>query len=104
MFDNLSDRLETIYKKLKGRGKLKEADVDEALREIRIALHPVEDRFELVISDNGVGLADLDLENLTSLGLQVVSILTDQLEGTLELDGSDGTTFKITFPAPTRRS
>ena len=38
MFDNLSDRLEAIYKKLKGRGVLKEADVDEALREIRVAL------------------------------------------------------------------
>ena len=38
MFDNLSGRLETIYKKLKGRGVLKEADVDEALREIRVAL------------------------------------------------------------------
>ena len=38
MFENLSGRLETIYKKLKGRGVLKEADVDEALREIRVAL------------------------------------------------------------------
>ena len=38
MFENLSDRLERIYKKLKGRGVLKEADVDEALREIRVAL------------------------------------------------------------------
>ena len=38
MFENLSDRLEGIYKKLKGRGVLKEADVDEALREIRVAL------------------------------------------------------------------
>ena len=38
MFDNLSDRLEAIYKKLKGRGVLKEADVDAALREIRVAL------------------------------------------------------------------
>ena len=38
MFENLSDRLEGIYKKLKGRGVLKEADVDEALHEIRVAL------------------------------------------------------------------
>ena len=38
MFSNLSDRLDTIFKKLRGRGKLKEADVDEALREIRVAL------------------------------------------------------------------
>ena len=38
MFENLSDRLERIYKKLKGRGILKEDDVDEALSEIRVAL------------------------------------------------------------------
>ena len=38
MFENLSDRLGAIYKKLKGRGVLKEADVDEALREIRVAM------------------------------------------------------------------
>ena len=38
MFENLSDRLERIYKNLKGRGILKEADIDEALREIRVAL------------------------------------------------------------------
>jgi signal recognition particle subunit SRP54 len=38
MFENLSDRLEQIYKKLRGRGKLKETDVDESLREIRVAL------------------------------------------------------------------
>ncbi|QPJ61924.1 MAG: signal recognition particle protein [Candidatus Nitronauta litoralis] len=38
MFENLSGRLEDIYNKIKGRGKLKEADVDEALKEIRVAL------------------------------------------------------------------
>ena len=38
MFENLSGRLEAIYKRLKGRGVLKEADVDDALREIRVAL------------------------------------------------------------------
>ena len=38
MFENLSGRLGAIYKKLKGRGVLKEVDVDEALREIRAAL------------------------------------------------------------------
>jgi two-component sensor histidine kinase len=75
---------------------------------ICIALRPVKDGLELVVSDNGVGLpADLDLENSdgrtsTSLGLKVVSLLADQLEGTLELDGSAGTTFKITFPGPAR--
>ena len=38
MFDALSDRFEGIFKRLRGRGRLGEADVDEVLREIRVAL------------------------------------------------------------------
>ena len=38
MFDNLSGRLGGIFDKLTKRGALREADVDEALREVRIAL------------------------------------------------------------------
>ncbi|HEY1279712.1 MAG TPA: signal recognition particle receptor subunit alpha, partial [Acidimicrobiales bacterium] len=38
MFDALSDRFEGIFKRLRGKGRLSEQDVDEALREIRRAL------------------------------------------------------------------
>lgn len=38
MFEALSDRFEAVFKDLRGKGKLKESDVDEALREIRLAL------------------------------------------------------------------
>ena len=38
MFDTLSDRLEAIVKRLRGKGRLTEDDVDEVLREIRTAL------------------------------------------------------------------
>ncbi|HAY68449.1 MAG TPA: signal recognition particle protein, partial [Acidimicrobiaceae bacterium] len=38
MFDSLSDRFENIFKGLRSKGKLREEDVDEALREIRVAL------------------------------------------------------------------
>jgi len=38
MFDRLSDKLAAVFKKLKGRGKLTEAQVEEALREVRLAL------------------------------------------------------------------
>ena len=38
MFDRLSDKLDAVFKKLKGRGKLNEAQVGEALREVRLAL------------------------------------------------------------------
>ena len=38
MFENLSDKLQGIFKDLRKRGKLNEADVDAAMREIRLAL------------------------------------------------------------------
>jgi two-component sensor histidine kinase len=70
--------------------------------EIRIELHPRgEGWLALVVSDNGVGLApDVDLETVSSLGLRLVSMLTQQLRGTLALDRTGGTTFCITFADP----
>jgi two-component sensor histidine kinase len=57
-----------------------------------------DDKFTLMVSDNGVGLLkDLDFRNTESLGLQLVNTLVNQLEGTIELDRRDGTAFKITF-------
>ena len=38
MFDNLSNRLDGIVKRLRGKGRLTESDVDEVMREIRAAL------------------------------------------------------------------
>ena len=38
MFEALSDRFDGIFKRLRGKGRLSEADVDEVLREIRVAL------------------------------------------------------------------
>ena len=53
----------------------------------------------LSVSDNGIGLPqDLDFRNSASLGLLVVCDLTEQLDGTIELNRTDGTTFTITFP------
>lgn len=53
----------------------------------------------LEVSDNGVGLPpDFDIEETESLGLQLVSNLTEQLAGSMEIDSSRGTSFKITFP------
>ena len=54
-----------------------------------------------VVADNGTGLApDITLENQTSLGLQLVSSLTDQLNGTVVIDRTGGTKFTFTFPRP----
>ena len=52
----------------------------------------------MAISDNGVGIPnDLDIENLNSLGLQLVTSLVDQLDGELEIRRNNGTEFIIRF-------
>ena len=82
MFENLSDRLGAIYKKLKGRGVLKEADVDEALREIRIAMIEADVSLSAVkpflknVREKGVGHEVL--RSLTP-GHQMVKIVNDEL-------------------------
>ena len=55
----------------------------------------------LTIKDDGKGFpADLDYRNTTSLGMQLVVSLVDQLDGQIELDNETGTTFRITFEIP----
>lgn len=52
----------------------------------------------LIVSDNGIGLPkDFDWQNSESLGLQIVAALTNQLEGELEINKTNGTEFKIKF-------
>jgi PAS domain S-box-containing protein len=54
--------------------------------------------FILTISDNGVGISeDIDIKELDSLGLQLVTFLVDQLDGKLELKKSNGIEFIIRF-------
>jgi two-component sensor histidine kinase len=54
--------------------------------------------FRLTVSDNGKGFPeDLDFRATESLGLQIVRSLTDQLDGTIELDRQRGTRFTIFF-------
>ena len=80
---------------------LKHAFPDGREGEIRIGLRADDGEFSLVVSDNGVGFPrDLDFRDTQSLGLRLVNTLVEQLEGTIELDRSDGTAFKITFAEP----
>jgi len=77
---------------------LKYAFPEEREGEIKITLRGIEDKIELVVSDDGIGVPeDLDLQNVESLGLQLVIALVKQLEGTIKLERNGGTTFKITF-------
>ena len=72
--------------------------------EIRIKLRREEsegsksDSFVLTVSDNGVGIPEnLDIEDLDSLGIQLINTLVEQLNGKLELKRNNGTEFSVRF-------
>ncbi|MGH9609898.1 MAG: signal recognition particle protein [Bryobacteraceae bacterium] len=82
MFDNLSDKLQRIFKNLRGEGKLSEANMEEALREIRVALLEADVHFKVVkqfIAE--VRQKAMGEEVLTALspGQQVVKIVREEL-------------------------
>jgi PAS domain S-box-containing protein len=84
---------------------LKHAFSAHSQGEIYISLKELDkDNFSLIISDNGKGLPEhVDFRNTSSLGLQLVNTLIEQLEGTIELENDNGTRFIITFSAPSEK-
>ena len=68
--------------------------------EIRVEVKAVDgNQLSICVGDNGIGFPDgLDFRQSTSLGLQLVNTLVNQLGGALELDHNGGTQFRITFP------
>jgi len=82
MFEALSNKLESIFKRLKGKGLLKEEDVELALKEIRLALLEADVNFKVVkdfvqkVKEKSVGREVL--ESLTP-GQQVIKIVNDEL-------------------------
>ncbi len=64
--------------------------------EISLAIHRQDHTITILFKDNGVGIPqDLDWQNAKSLGLRLVISLVEQLNGTIELDRSEGTAFTI---------
>ena len=82
MFDNLSEKLQRVFKNLRGEGKLTAANMEEALREIRVALLEADVHFKVVkqfieqVKEKAMGE-----EVLTALspGQQVVKIVRDEM-------------------------
>jgi two-component sensor histidine kinase len=75
---------------------LKHAFPDGRDGEISIAIQRTNHMLTLLYKDDGVGIPDdLDWRNAKSLGLRLVVSLVEQLQGTVELDRSSGTAFKI---------
>ena len=82
MFENLSEKLENIFKKLKGRGVLNEESVNAALKEIRIALLEADVNFKVVrnfIEDVRIKAIGKEVLDSITPGQQVVKIVHDQL-------------------------
>ncbi len=77
---------------------LKYAFPNEMHGEILVSLKSVENGYELIISDNGIGLpSELDIDNHKSLGLILVKSLTEQIDGKITIKRNHGTEFKINF-------
>lgn len=82
MFKSLSERLQATFKKLKNKGHLTEADVNEAMREVRVALLEADVNYKVVkefvasVKEKAIGQDVLD--SLTP-GQQVVKIVREQL-------------------------
>ena len=100
MFNNLSNRLNAVFKKLKGHGKLTEKNVQEGLKEVRMALLEADVHYKVVkkfISD--IKKRALGQEVMASLtpGQQVVKIVNDELT---ELMGGRLEDLNLSGPVP----
>src|SRR6202158_4583347 len=86
MFDNLSDKLQRVFKNLRGEGKLTAANMEAALREIRVALLEADVHFRVVKQFiENIKQKAMGEEVLTSLSptQQVIKIVRDEMIRTL---------------------
>ncbi|NLK38522.1 MAG: signal recognition particle protein, partial [Epulopiscium sp.] len=94
-FENLSNKLQEVFKQLKSKGKLSEADVKSAMREVKIALLEADVNFKIVkqfvktVTDRAVGTEVLEGLNPAQ---QVIKIVNEEL---IDLMGT--TQSKLTF-------
>ncbi len=86
MFDNLTERLENVFKQLRRRGKLSEKDVDLAMREVRLALLEADVNYGVVkdfvgrVRERSIGA---EVSKALNPGQQVVKIVNEELIATL---------------------
>lgn len=77
---------------------LKHAFPDGRGGEIKVELKRYDESFKLSVSDNGITFPeDIDYRNTDTLGMLIVNSLTDQINGELNLEKSNGTKFTVTF-------
>ena len=100
-FESLGDKLQGVFKRLRGKGKLNEKDIKEAMREIKLALLEADVNFKIVknfiekVSEKALG-SDV-LESLTP-SQQLVKIVNDELT---EMIGSTASSLVFSQKSPT---
>jgi signal recognition particle subunit SRP54 len=86
VFENLTERLENVFKQLRRRGKLSEGDVDTAMREVRLALLEADVNYAVVkdfvarVRERSIGS---EVSKALNPGQQVVKIVNEELVATL---------------------
>ena len=101
MFDALSDRLQTALGDVRSRGKLTEDDVNQAMRQVRLALLEADVNFKVVkqftaaVKERALGE---DVMESLNPGQQVVKIVSDELT---DLMGGSGRELALARPGPT---
>ena len=100
-FEGLSDRLQQTMQKIRGKGKVTEADIKTMMREVRLALLEADVNFKVVknfvktVSDRALG-SDV-MKSLTP-GQQVIKIVQDELT---QLMGGENATIQMANKPPT---
>ena len=100
-FESLSERLNGVFKKLRGKGKLSEADIKAAMREVRMALLEADVNYKVAkdfcaqVSERAMGQEVM--ESLTP-AQQVIKIVNDELT---ELMGSTHQRINLSSRIPT---
>lgn len=94
-FESLSDKLQNVFKKLRGKGRLTEADVKAALKEVKMALLEADVNFKVVkqfvkaVEERAVGS---DVMNSLTPGQMVIKIVNEEM---VRLMGSETTELEL---------
>ena len=94
-FESLGDKLQGVFKKLRGKGKLNEKDIKDAMREIKLALLEADVNFKVVkgfIKDVQERAVGQDVMNGLNPGQMVIKIVNEEL---VKLMGSETTEIKL---------
>ncbi|MBK7669410.1 MAG: sensor histidine kinase [Sphingobacteriaceae bacterium] len=72
---------------------------DKKIGLINIELTQVKKELKLIVYDNGVGLdKNFDIKKQGSLGMQLIHMLSEQIEAEMKVSSKEGTRYDITFP------